>query len=356
LAYVVALSVLFATVLFATVFFAAVLLPQQANAESITLRFPLPAAPLDIEVENSSRVWFTLPAINAIGSLEVDSTSPVLRYTYTAYTLPSPNSEPYRLSVANGDVWFTQRSGNRIGRLSILDGTIAEYAVPTTNSRPTGIDVAPDGSVWFAQSNSNKMAVLTPANGAISEYDTGRTATDLDLIDARSPAIVWATAPGNNLLFGFRRASNDVVEIALEDYSGAQGSVRGLAATPAGVPWITTQNVAKIGSYLYGTLAIWLWSRFSPETADLVDILLSTEGTQTYLWGLDASGRSIVQVELATMRIIQQAGVGRESSVLTSLSLDTTNSTVWVADAGESALYALRAPYELQFYLPVVAR
>ncbi len=335
---------------------AAALFPLQVKAQTVATTFPLPAAPFDIEIETSNRVWFTLPEINAIGSLEVDTTSPVLRYTYTAYTLSSPNCEPYRLSIADGDVWFTQRSGNRIGRLTILTGAITEYDVPTPNSGPSDIDVAPDGTVWFAESNSNQLAVLRPTDGTIQEFDIGRVATSLDRIDARSPAIVWTTAPGINMLFGFRRASNDIVDVTLEDYSGAQGTIRGLAVTPSGVPWISTRDIAKIGSYLYGTLAIWIWSRYPSTTADLVDILLTTKDSRSYLWGLDANSRNVVQIDLSTTRIIQQVGVGREGSLLTSLSFDAASDAIWVADAGKSALHVLQPPYELRSYLPVIAK
>jgi len=336
---------------------AASVLPLRAKAEAaVVTTFPLPAAPFDIEVESSDRVWFTLPSANAIGSLDVEMEDGVFRYTYTAYSLPAPNSEPYRLSVADGDVWFTQRAGNRIGRLSTLTGTLTEYDVPTPMGGPTGIDVAPDGSVWFAQGNSSKLAVLQPADGSIREIDVGMTGAGLDKIDARSPAIVWATAPDKNMLFGLRRGSNDIADVAVQDYSGASGIVRGLAVTPSGVPWVTTKEIAKIGSYLYGTLAVWLWSRYMPENADLVDILLTTQDSRTYLWGLDTANRNIVQIEVSNMRIAQRAGVGRDGSVLTALSLDDASKTVWVADAGLSVLYALRPPYSVSMFLPVVAR
>lgn len=331
--------------------------PCNVHADSdIIETYPLPAAPFDIEVENSNRVWFTLPAANAIGSLEVISMTEAVRYTYTAYLLSSSNSEPYRLAVADGDVWFTQRAGNRIGRLSIATGTITEYDIPTAVSAPTDIDVAPDGSVWFVQSNSDRIAVLWPADGTIQEFNVGRTATNLERIDAQSMGIVWATAPGINSIFGYRRTAGDIVEVSVVDSSGSPGVVRGLAVPPSGVPWVSTRDVAKVGSFLFGTLAVWLWYPYSPTTADLIDILLILESGRTYLWALDANGQSVVQIDLSNRSITQLAGVGGSGSNLTALSLDTVSSTVWVADAGLSAIYALRPPYARLSFLPVVAR
>ncbi len=332
--------------------------PARASAEGeILSRYPLPAAPFDIAVESSSRVWFTLPEANAIGSLELTGREPVYtQYVYTQYPLPTADSEPYRLVVAAGQVWFTQRQGNRIGRLTIADGSLVEYPVPTAASQPTGIDVAPDGRVWFAESAGNRLAVLTPATGTIVERPTGRTNTQLDRVNAQSAGIVWVTAPGVNLLFGHRLANADFISVSLEDTTGAQGSLRGLAVSNIGVPWVSTRNIAKLGSYLYGTLSIWLWYRYSPTTADLVDLVWTDVTGKPVFWGLDAARKELVQIDAETLGVRHRMPVGGNDSQLTELAFDPTGGVAWVADSGTSSLYSWQARYSLKSYLPVIAR
>jgi len=325
----------------------------QANS-SVLIGYPVLDSPFDIVVENSNRVWFTLPAANAIGSLEFLSTGTTVRYTYSAYQLPKPNSEPYRLAVADGSIWFTQRLGNRIGRLETADGTITEYEVPTPDSRPTGISIASDGRIWFVQSQSDRLAVLQPADGTIQEFGLGRTGLGLDLIDASASGIIWMSAPSANLLVSYRTATRVIDFVAVRDPAGAPGTLRGLAVTPSGLPWASTKEIAKFGYYLYGTLAIWLWNRHIPESADLVDILLSNESGQTQLWCLDSSNREVLTIDASTLQVMRRSILGGSGSNLTALTLDATTGTAWIEDAGRSTIYAWKPPYSLQMYLPAV--
>ena len=68
----------------------------------------------------------------------------------------------------DGDLWFTEDLGRKIGRITPT-GEIAVYPLPTTYDRvPVGITAGPDGNVWFAESPS-AIGRITPA-GAVTEY------------------------------------------------------------------------------------------------------------------------------------------------------------------------------------------
>ena len=48
---------------------------------------------------------------------------------FSEFTLPSTVSTPIGIDVgSDGHLWFTEKAGNRIGRLS-PDGTIVEFAI-----------------------------------------------------------------------------------------------------------------------------------------------------------------------------------------------------------------------------------
>ncbi|MBV9279434.1 MAG: hypothetical protein JOZ41_05090, partial [Chloroflexi bacterium] len=87
----------------------------------------------------------------------------------TEYRLPTPFSGPFTITAGpDGTLWFSERSGDRIGRISPA-GSIAEFPVPTPDSEPAGIAVGPDGNIWFAEYAGNKIGKLTP-QGQVTEY------------------------------------------------------------------------------------------------------------------------------------------------------------------------------------------
>src|SRR3989442_13815047 len=58
----------------------------------------------------------------------------------------------------DGNLWFTERFGNKIGRIAPTSGLITEFCqVPTAGNpsgitgSPRGITVGPDGNIWFAE-------------------------------------------------------------------------------------------------------------------------------------------------------------------------------------------------------------
>lgn len=54
----------------------------------------------------------------------------------------------------DGNLWFTERQGNKIGRIS-PSGTVTEFPLPSGHSGPNGITVGPDGTLWFTQDSGN---------------------------------------------------------------------------------------------------------------------------------------------------------------------------------------------------------
>jgi virginiamycin B lyase len=47
--------------------------------------------------------------------------------------------------------------GNRIGRIGV-NGSVAEFTVPTAAMQPTGLAVGPDGNLWFTERTGNRSA------------------------------------------------------------------------------------------------------------------------------------------------------------------------------------------------------
>src|SRR5690349_4661148 len=61
--------------------------------------------------------------------------------------LPNPNSGVTTISVAaDGTLWFTESSGNRIGRMNPDGSGYRAFALPHANSSPRIIAVGADGN------------------------------------------------------------------------------------------------------------------------------------------------------------------------------------------------------------------
>ncbi len=127
---------------------------------SIT-EFPLPglSAPEDIAAGSDGNLWFT----SVWGTIYRITTSG----QYTKFSLPvaqnvsvgSTRPNPDLADIAagpDGDLWFTEFSGNAIGRITPA-GVITEFAIPTAGSGPIGIAAGPDGNVWFAESEGAQV-------------------------------------------------------------------------------------------------------------------------------------------------------------------------------------------------------
>ena len=57
------------------------------------------------------------------------------------------------------NLWFTDYSNGRIGRLSPL-GDVDEFQIPTPNGSPWSITVGPDQNLWFTEIDGNKVGKM----------------------------------------------------------------------------------------------------------------------------------------------------------------------------------------------------
>jgi uncharacterized repeat protein (TIGR01451 family) len=86
----------------------------------------------------------------------------------TYYPTPSNSGFLEGLTAGpDGNLWYTQYSGDVIGRVTTA-GVITEFAVPST-STDWGIHAGSDGALWFRERDSGKMGRST-VSGSITEF------------------------------------------------------------------------------------------------------------------------------------------------------------------------------------------
>ena len=65
----------------------------------------------------------------------------------------------------DGNLWFTEPYGNRIGKISPVTGTVTDYATPTDYVYPYGIIGGPDGNLWFTEQSGNRIGKISSSTG-----------------------------------------------------------------------------------------------------------------------------------------------------------------------------------------------
>src|SRR6266702_1074419 len=118
--------------------------------------------------------------------------------TITEFPVPTSSSQPAGITAGpDGNLWFTEPAGNKIGRIT-TSGGFSEFPVPSpggTNSLPLGITAGPDGKLWFTEAFGDKIGRITPKQGKITEFPTPTTGSEPEGITAgpANTTNVWFT-------------------------------------------------------------------------------------------------------------------------------------------------------------------
>jgi streptogramin lyase len=169
------------------------------------------------------------------------------QYAITEYSAGiTPGSVPFGITAGpDGALWFTEPSGNRIGRITTA-GVINEYSIGlSANSNPSGIVAGPDGALWFTESVGNRIGRITTA-GVISEYSSGLSANSNPSGIAAGPdGALWFTEAANRI---GRITTGGVIT----EYSLTWGPSSAITAGPDGALWFTESSSNRIGRITTG--------------------------------------------------------------------------------------------------------
>ena len=183
--------------------------------------------------------------------------------------------------AAHGSLWFTERFGNKIGRITTA-GVITEFAVPSNESEPFGIAAGPDGDIWFTEIARNQIGRIGPVFSRVLDLSVGPDGgTRLLRLDGSSGQVALDSVNGDGAVSrgsGFgpyqgwtaRRAS-----------AGSDGLTRVLWTNDDGSAalWLVGPD-GNQASFRLGPAAGWR----------AIDVAASVPGTTHLLW-TDADGR-----------------------------------------------------------------
>ncbi len=154
-------------------------------------QYPLPVglagAPWGIAVGPDRNIWFTEVSTGKIGRLDPASGKVV------EYDLPTADSQPQGIVAGPaGALWGTEVNGNRVFRIS-LTGRAVEFPIPTPRSQPASIAPGRGGVLWVAEYEAGKLLRVSAA-GRMREFP----------LPGRGRPYGLTSAPDGNVWFGDR--------------------------------------------------------------------------------------------------------------------------------------------------------
>jgi virginiamycin B lyase len=145
-----------------------VLLLIAASARAQVAEFPLApnSSPGGITAGPDGNVWFTQRATQSIGRITPGGAVSVF---------PVGKAEPEEIVAGpDGRLWYTAFLGDGVGSVDPLAADVAasvtEITVTGSGSRPDGIAVGSDGALWFTQARSDQIGRLTTGGALTNEF------------------------------------------------------------------------------------------------------------------------------------------------------------------------------------------
>lgn len=151
----------------------------------------------DVQAASVDRIWFTAPGSSAIGNFR-PSYWPWSDDAFTPVSDPVGILPGLMAIDAQGYPWFTETTGQRIGKF--FPQTIAlfdYYPIPSPSPGLFGI-AAVRGMIWFTEGDAGKIGYLDPATRTVHEYGvSGSQPLGLDVdLDGH----VWVADGGGRIL------------------------------------------------------------------------------------------------------------------------------------------------------------
>jgi virginiamycin B lyase len=112
---------------------------------------------------------------------------------------PPTKGKPQRLEVdADGLVWFTERRGNKIGRLDPKSGAFKEFPLPGPEASPYAIGIDRNGMIWYDSHEQDTLGRLDPKTGEVIEYPYPHSEISMREFFLDSQGRMWYASSNNN--------------------------------------------------------------------------------------------------------------------------------------------------------------
>ena len=242
-----------------------------------------PGGPFSITSGPDGNVWFTEVNGNKIG--QITPSGVISEFV--------ASGSPGGITMGpDGALWFTEIGGNKIGRITTSGAVTDQFPILSANAVSHRITTGPDGALWFAEAGADKIGRIT-TTGVVTEFNTlavGGTITagsaPFDIVSGPDGAL-WFTEIHSNKI-GRITTAGAITEFTVGNHPSM------ITAGPDGALWFSesdteqSSNPNKIGRITTGGS----FTEFSPPT-DLSKPQGITVGSDGALWFTEAAGNNV---------------------------------------------------------------
>ena len=197
-------------------------------------------------------------------------------------------------SGPNGNLWFAEYTGPRIGRITPL-GAVTEFSAGISPGipGPFSIRLGPDGNLWFTETQGNRIGRITPL-GVITEFSNGISPNaglvGIGGITAGPDGNVWFTEGSIDRIGRIVPSTGVVTEFSAGITAGA--GPFGITAGPDGNLWFTEANGHRIGRIT----PLGVVTEFSTGISGGATPYAITAGPDGNLWFTEYAGQTIGRI------------------------------------------------------------
>ncbi|TRW48866.1 lyase [Aliidiomarina halalkaliphila] len=135
------------------------------DSGNITKYYPPGDGPRDVHTmdwDSQGNIWFTEQGGNRIGFFNTETEE------FTMYEVERPRSRPYGVVVHKDQPWVVMLGTNRIA--TVTDGQLVEIDLPREQTRSRRLAVSSEGHVWYADYADGYVGRYNPETEEIHEW------------------------------------------------------------------------------------------------------------------------------------------------------------------------------------------
>jgi virginiamycin B lyase len=183
-------------------------------------------------------LWFTDPTGNGTGKIGRMTTAGAFNETNT------PVGTTSFLTVGpDGNLWYTIDFLDAIGEINPSTMSVTDFTLPTAGASPRAITTGPDGNLWFAEAAANQIGLINPRTHTVREFPIPTAGSDPSGIATGPDGNLWFTEALSNKI-GRITTAGVITEFSVPTANGSPG---GISAGPGGTLFFTDAGAHAIG-------------------------------------------------------------------------------------------------------------
>ncbi|MDP3844144.1 MAG: hypothetical protein Q8Q81_16525 [Oxalobacteraceae bacterium] len=226
--------------------------------------------PHGLVVDEKGTVWMTGNGNGTLLEIPFEQGQPG---PMIAHKTPSGGGPHTIIFDGRNALWFTNQPANKVTRFDRVSKKMTEFA---THDGPYGLAMDRDGNVWFCQASGQRVGRIDAGTGQVSELDLGRGSMPRRIAAAPDNTL-WVVRYGDGKLTHIDAKTAKVI------------NSYGTPAGPRGKPYaVTVDGAGKVWLNEIGTDTVAL---FDPATEKFRVFGLPTKNEGIRKMVVDAKGR-----------------------------------------------------------------